>query len=169
MPFWCLSISTTLSRVSLMRKRTDNPLQQRSVLIATAARVLSQLRHDGRSVALILGAPVLLLGLLSWVLSGQPGVFDEWGCAPSWRLSASPDVRGYIGGNLARAFRRNFGTASDDADEQNRFLGRLRIGIRCGGCPPSADRVCVDVFSVRTHDCRTCGQRRLDCRVETRC
>lgn len=62
-----------------MRKRTDNPLQQRSVLIATAARVLSQLRHDRRSVALILGAPVLLLGLLSWVLSGQPGVFDEWG------------------------------------------------------------------------------------------
>jgi ABC transporter DrrB family efflux protein len=49
------------------------------ILLATAGRVLSQLRHDHRSLALVLLAPVFLLGLLAWVLSGQPGVFDDWG------------------------------------------------------------------------------------------
>ena len=49
------------------------------ITFSTAGRVLRQLRHDPRSVGLILLAPVLLLGLLAWVLSGQPGVFDEWG------------------------------------------------------------------------------------------
>lgn len=41
--------------------------------------MLRQLRHDPRTIALLLVAPVALIGLLSWVLSGQPGVFDEWG------------------------------------------------------------------------------------------
>jgi ABC-2 type transport system ATP-binding protein/ABC-2 type transport system permease protein len=49
------------------------------ILAATAGRVLRQLRHDPRSVALMLLPPVVLLGLLAWVLSGQPGVFDRWG------------------------------------------------------------------------------------------
>ncbi len=43
------------------------------ITLATAGRVLRQLRHDPRSLGLILLAPVLLLGLLAWVLSGQPG------------------------------------------------------------------------------------------------
>jgi len=49
------------------------------ILLATARRVLSQLRHDPRTIGLLLVAPVLLIGLLAWVLSGQEGVFDEWG------------------------------------------------------------------------------------------
>lgn len=49
------------------------------VLTATAARVLRQLRHDPRTIALLLVVPVMLTGLLAWVLSGQPGVFDHWG------------------------------------------------------------------------------------------
>lgn len=49
------------------------------ILLATARRVLAQLRHDPRTIGLLLVAPVLLTGLLAWVLSGQPGVFDEWG------------------------------------------------------------------------------------------
>jgi ABC-2 type transport system permease protein len=49
------------------------------ILFATAGRVLRQLRHDPRTIALLLAAPVLLIGLLAWVLSGQPGVFDQWG------------------------------------------------------------------------------------------
>jgi ABC-2 type transport system permease protein len=46
---------------------------------ATAARVLRQLLRDRRSLAMIILAPVFLMGLLAWVLSGQPGVFDHWG------------------------------------------------------------------------------------------
>jgi ABC transporter DrrB family efflux protein len=49
------------------------------ILLATAVRVLQQLRHDPRTIALLVGAPVILLGLLAWVLSGQEGVFDAWG------------------------------------------------------------------------------------------
>lgn len=49
------------------------------VLRATAGRVLRQLRHDPRTIALLLVAPVMLTGLLAWILSGTPGAFDRWG------------------------------------------------------------------------------------------
>lgn len=47
--------------------------------IATAARVLRQLSHDHRSVALLLVAPSLLIGLFAWLYSAQPAVFDRIG------------------------------------------------------------------------------------------
>jgi ABC-2 type transport system permease protein len=50
-----------------------------AVTAATARRVLSQLRHDPRTIGLLIGAPLLLNGLLAWILSGSPGVFDQWG------------------------------------------------------------------------------------------
>ena len=46
---------------------------------ATAGRVLRQLSHDGRSVALMLIAPSLLVGLFAWLFSDQEGVFDIYG------------------------------------------------------------------------------------------
>lgn len=49
--------------------------------LATAGRVLGQLRHDPRSIALMLVAPSLLVGLFSWLFSEQPGVFDQFGGA----------------------------------------------------------------------------------------
>ena len=49
--------------------------------LATAGRVLRQLSHDHRSVALMLVAPSLLMGLFAWLYSGQPGVFDLLGGA----------------------------------------------------------------------------------------
>lgn len=56
-------------------------------LFATAA-VLTQLRHDPRSIALMLIAPSLLVGLFAWLFSEQDGVFDQFG-VPSWRCSRS--------------------------------------------------------------------------------
>ncbi|MEV7610015.1 ABC transporter permease [Microbacterium sp. NPDC089320] len=50
-------------------------------LLATAARVLAQLRHDPRSIALMLIAPSLLVGLFAWLFSDQDGVFDQFGGA----------------------------------------------------------------------------------------
>lgn len=50
-------------------------------LFATAARVLTQLRHDPRSIALMLVAPSLLVGLFAWLFSEQDGVFDQFGGA----------------------------------------------------------------------------------------
>jgi ABC-2 type transport system permease protein len=46
---------------------------------ATALRVLTQLRRDPRTVALILLVPVLLVTLLKYVLEGTPGAFQRIG------------------------------------------------------------------------------------------
>ncbi|MGF2949011.1 ABC transporter permease [Microbacterium alcoholitolerans] len=48
---------------------------------ATAGRVLQQLRHDPRSIALMLIAPSLLVGLFAWLFVDQDGVFDRFGGA----------------------------------------------------------------------------------------
>ena len=50
-------------------------------MLATATRVLGQLRHDPRSIALMLIAPSLLVGLFAWLFSDQDGVFDQFGGA----------------------------------------------------------------------------------------
>ena len=49
------------------------------VFAGTAARVLAQVRRDPRTVALVLGVPVLLLTLLKLVFDGRPQVFDRVG------------------------------------------------------------------------------------------
>ena len=41
-------------------------------LLATTARVLTQLRHDPRTVALLFVVPSLLMGLLSWICTIAP-------------------------------------------------------------------------------------------------
>ncbi|MGN6611484.1 MAG: ABC transporter permease [Angustibacter sp.] len=45
---------------------------------ATAARVLRQLRHDHRTLAMLVVVPCVLIGLLAWVFDGTP-VFDRLG------------------------------------------------------------------------------------------
>ena len=46
---------------------------------ATTLRVFAQLRRDPRTVALLLGAPLLLITLLKYVLAERPEVFDRVG------------------------------------------------------------------------------------------
>ncbi|MGN8026845.1 ABC transporter permease [Microbacterium sp. 22242] len=50
-------------------------------LFATAGRVLTQLRHDPRSIALMVVAPSLLVGLFAWLFMDTKGVFDKFGGA----------------------------------------------------------------------------------------
>ena len=45
--------------------------------LATARRVLSQLRHDPRTIALVIFAPILLITILKYVFQGAPQVFDS--------------------------------------------------------------------------------------------
>jgi ABC transporter DrrB family efflux protein len=47
--------------------------------LATARRVLRQLRGDPRTMALLLAVPCLLLGLLAWVFDATPQLFDRVG------------------------------------------------------------------------------------------
>lgn len=49
------------------------------VTLATARRVLRQLRADHRTLALLLAVPVVLLTLLRYVFDAQPQVFDRVG------------------------------------------------------------------------------------------
>ncbi|MGD0852716.1 MAG: ABC transporter permease [Acidimicrobiales bacterium] len=50
---------------------------RRSLL--TSRRILEQLRHDPRTLALLLLIPTALVGLLSWSLTNHPGSFDSIG------------------------------------------------------------------------------------------
>jgi ABC-2 type transport system permease protein len=49
------------------------------IVVATARRVLEQLRHDPRTVLLILAVPCVLLGLLRYVYDAKPAVFQRAG------------------------------------------------------------------------------------------
>jgi ABC-2 type transport system permease protein len=49
------------------------------ITLATARRVLEQLRGDHRTVALLIVVPCVLMALLYWVFDGQARVFDRVG------------------------------------------------------------------------------------------
>lgn len=49
------------------------------LVLATASRVMRQLLHDPRTIALMFVVPCVLLWLLSWMYSGQPFIFDRIG------------------------------------------------------------------------------------------
>jgi ABC-2 type transport system permease protein len=49
------------------------------VTFATAERVLRQIRHDPRTIALLLVVPAVLLLLLYWVFEGEKQVFQQIG------------------------------------------------------------------------------------------
>lgn len=46
--------------------------------LVTTARVLRQLRHDRRTIALVIVLPCLLLSIVAWMFSGTP-TLDHWG------------------------------------------------------------------------------------------
>jgi ABC-2 type transport system permease protein len=47
--------------------------------LLTSRRILEQLRHDPRTLALLLIVPTALMGLLAWSLINQPGAFNSVG------------------------------------------------------------------------------------------
>lgn len=47
--------------------------------MATAKRVLHQLRHDPRTLLLIVGVPILLVTLIKYVFDDSPEVFQQFG------------------------------------------------------------------------------------------
>ncbi len=49
-----------------------------TLTMVTAGRVLNQLRHDRRTIALIMLAPCLIVGLVAWMFHGTP-VLDQFG------------------------------------------------------------------------------------------
>src|SRR6476661_6527442 len=80
---------------------------------AAAARVLRQLRHDHRTIAMMLVLPSVLLGLLYllWkdvpTLPGQPGIFDRVGLI---MLGIFPFVVMFLVTSIAMLRERTSGT-----------------------------------------------------------
>ncbi|MFD7230607.1 ABC transporter permease [Streptomyces sp. NPDC059881] len=75
--------------------------------LATAARVLRQLRHDPRSIALMLLVPCLMLLLLRYVFDGSPGTFDAIGAS---LLGIFPLITMFLITSIATLRERTSGT-----------------------------------------------------------
>ncbi|MCW2874575.1 ABC transporter permease [Actinacidiphila oryziradicis] len=74
---------------------------------ATARRVLLQLRHDPRTVALMLVVPCVLLALLSWVYDSSPHTFDSVGAS---LLGIFPLITMFLVTSIATLRERTSGT-----------------------------------------------------------
>jgi ABC-2 type transport system permease protein len=74
--------------------------------VATAGRVLRQVRHDPRTIALLVVVPCVLLGLLAWIYDNTP-VFDQLG-APL--LGIFPFIVMFLITSIATLRERQSGT-----------------------------------------------------------
>jgi ABC-2 type transport system permease protein len=77
-----------------------------ALTLATAARVLRQVRTDRRTIALIIVVPCVLIGLLAWMFNGTP-VFDALGAA---LLGIFPMVVLFVVTSVATLRERQSGT-----------------------------------------------------------
>ncbi|KPI21141.1 ABC-2 type transporter [Actinobacteria bacterium OK074] len=74
---------------------------------ATATRVLRQLRHDRRTIALLLLVPCLLLVLLRYMFDGDPRTFDSIGAS---LLGIFPLIMMFLVTSIATLRERTSGT-----------------------------------------------------------
>jgi ABC-2 type transport system permease protein len=77
------------------------------ILLSTARRALTQLRHDRRTVAMILVVPLVLLTLLYFLFENEPGTFDHVGLI---MLGLFPFVLMFIVTSVAMLRERTSGT-----------------------------------------------------------
>ncbi len=76
-------------------------------MTATAGRVLRQLTHDPRTIALLVIVPVLLITLLRYVFDGAPGTFDATGAS---LLGIFPLITMFLVTSIATLRERTTGT-----------------------------------------------------------
>jgi ABC-2 type transport system permease protein len=74
---------------------------------ATASRVLRQLRHDPRSIALMILVPCVMLFLLRYVFDGDPRTFDNIGAS---LLGIFPLITMFLVTSIATLRERTSGT-----------------------------------------------------------
>jgi len=75
--------------------------------LATTGRILRQLRHDRRTIALVLIVPTVLLTLLRYLFDAQPAVFDRIGLI---MLGVFPFVMMFLLTSVAMLRERTSGT-----------------------------------------------------------
>ncbi|MEV0021580.1 ABC transporter permease [Streptomyces atroolivaceus] len=86
---------------------TDAPALSPARTLATAGRVLRQLRHDPRTVALLLIVPVLMITLLRYVFDADAGTFDAIGAS---LLGIFPLITMFLVTSIATLRERTSGT-----------------------------------------------------------
>ncbi|MEU9360826.1 ABC transporter permease [Streptomyces sp. NPDC048301] len=86
---------------------TDAPALSPARTLATAGRVLRQLRHDPRTIALLLVVPVLMITLLRYVFDGDPRTFDSIGAS---LLGIFPLITMFLVTSIATLRERTSGT-----------------------------------------------------------
>ncbi|MBV7669431.1 ABC transporter permease [Streptomyces halstedii] len=86
---------------------TGTPVAAPARTLATAARVLRQLRHDPRTVALLLIVPALMITLLRYVFDGSPDTFDTIGAS---LLGIFPLITMFLVTSIATLRERTSGT-----------------------------------------------------------
>ncbi|MEV8569182.1 ABC transporter permease [Streptomyces sp. NPDC051322] len=75
--------------------------------LATTARVLRQLRHDPRTIALLLLIPAVMIGLLRYVFDASPRTFDSIGAS---LLGIFPLITMFLVTSIATLRERTSGT-----------------------------------------------------------
>ncbi len=98
--------------------------------LATARRVLHQLSHDRRSVAIIVVLPALLLVMFRYVYDGDPQVFQRIG---PQMLGIFPFIVMFLVTSVTMVRERTSGTlerSDDHAAAPRRADRRLRAGLR---------------------------------------
>jgi len=78
-----------------------------SITLATTRRVLTQLRRDHRTTAMLLVVPLVLLSLLAWIFSDTPALFDRIGPA---LLGVFPFIVMFLVTSVATLRERTSGT-----------------------------------------------------------
>ncbi|WP_329306783.1 ABC transporter permease [Streptomyces sp. NBC_01260] len=86
---------------------TGSPVLSPARTLATAVRVLRQLTHDPRTVALLLLIPVLMITLLRYVFDGSPRTFDSIGAS---LLGIFPLITMFLVTSIATLRERTSGT-----------------------------------------------------------
>jgi ABC-2 type transport system permease protein len=77
------------------------------ITLATTARILRQLRHDKRTIALLVVVPALLLTLMRFVFDSQPQIFDRVGLV---MLGVFPFIAMFLITSVAMLRERTTGT-----------------------------------------------------------
>jgi ABC-2 type transport system permease protein len=77
------------------------------ITLYTAARILRQLRHDKRTIALLIVVPTLLLTLMRYVFDSQPQIFDRIGLI---MLGVFPFIAMFLITSVAMLRERTTGT-----------------------------------------------------------
>ncbi|RYJ29774.1 ABC drug efflux pump, inner membrane subunit, DrrB family [Streptomyces sp. L-9-10] len=98
--------TATVPGTTAPSRTTPAPMSAARTL-ATAARVLRQLRHDPRSIALMILVPCVMLFLLRYVFDGSPRTFDAIGAS---LLGIFPLITMFLVTSIATLRERTSGT-----------------------------------------------------------